>query len=134
MTMGLHSKHFIVDDICTYIGSQNLYICDLAEWGVVIDGAEATTQVMEAFWNPLWEVSYRKEDCDVQAVMDGLKINRDGEDPHHLSPETQKLMDSAEDKRGNMLDAGRAAGSIMVMNQGGDMECYYPSDNEETST
>jgi len=31
MTMGLHSKHFIVDDVCTYIGSQNLYICDLAE-------------------------------------------------------------------------------------------------------
>jgi len=32
MTMGNHSKHFIVDDIATYIGSQNLYVCDLAEW------------------------------------------------------------------------------------------------------
>ena len=36
-TRALHSKHFIVDDVATYIGSQNLYMCDLAEWGVVID-------------------------------------------------------------------------------------------------
>ena len=31
-TVGMHAKHFIIDDVCTYIGSQNLYICDLAEW------------------------------------------------------------------------------------------------------
>jgi hypothetical protein len=37
-TIGMHAKHFIVDDVSTYIGSQNLYICDLAEWGVVVDG------------------------------------------------------------------------------------------------
>lgn len=36
-TIGLHSKHFIVDDKCCYIGSQNLYMCDLAEWGIVVD-------------------------------------------------------------------------------------------------
>lgn len=35
-SIGQHSKHFIVDDKCTYIGSQNLYVCDLSEWGVVI--------------------------------------------------------------------------------------------------
>ena len=31
-TMGMHAKHFIVDDVCSYTGSQNLYVCDLAEW------------------------------------------------------------------------------------------------------
>ena len=24
--MGMHAKHFMVDDCCTYIGSQNLYV------------------------------------------------------------------------------------------------------------
>ena len=30
MSIGLHSKHFIVDDKCCYIGSQNLYLCDVS--------------------------------------------------------------------------------------------------------
>ena len=33
----IHSKHGIVDDTCCNIGNQNLYDCDLAELGVVID-------------------------------------------------------------------------------------------------
>eukprot|EP00550_Attheya_septentrionalis_P002436 CAMPEP_0198283186 /NCGR_PEP_ID=MMETSP1449-20131203/2850_1 /TAXON_ID=420275 /ORGANISM="Attheya septentrionalis, Strain CCMP2084" /LENGTH=609 /DNA_ID=CAMNT_0043979723 /DNA_START=92 /DNA_END=1921 /DNA_ORIENTATION=+ len=94
-TMGMHAKHFIVDDVCTYIGSQNLYICDLAEWGVVIDSPTATKQFMEEYWNPMWAVSYRKEDCDVQAVMDGLDIDRDGEDPNKLSEETKQKINEA---------------------------------------
>ena len=44
-TIGLHSKHFIVDDRCCYIGSQNLYDCDLAEWGVVIDDREVVNEI-----------------------------------------------------------------------------------------
>ena len=35
-TVGLHSKVFIVDDSCIYVGSQNLYYFDLCEFGVVI--------------------------------------------------------------------------------------------------
>lgn len=31
-SMGMHAKHFIIDDVCSYTGSQNLYVCDLAEW------------------------------------------------------------------------------------------------------
>jgi phosphatidylserine/phosphatidylglycerophosphate/cardiolipin synthase-like enzyme len=95
MTMALHTKHFIVDDVCTYIGSQNLYISDLAEWGVVIDSSTATKQFMEEYWNPMWTHSYRKEDCDVQAVMDGLAIDRDGEDPNKLSEETKQKISEA---------------------------------------
>jgi len=83
---GLHSKHFIVDDVCCYIGSQNLYVCDLAEWGVVIDDPEQTQRIKEEYWDEMWKFSYTGNDVDVQEVMDGLDIDRDGEDPSNLSP------------------------------------------------
>lgn len=87
MTLGLHSKHFIVDDKCAYIGSQNLYVCDLAEWGVVIDHAPQVQQMMTEYWNPMWSFSYTGEDCDVQEVMDGLKIDRSAEEQNiFMSP------------------------------------------------
>ena len=69
----------MVDDVCSYTGSQNLYICDLAEWGVIIDDASVTKQMIEHYWTPMWNASYAEgEDCDVQQVIDGLDINRDG--------------------------------------------------------
>ena len=98
------------------------------EWGLVIDDKDATTQIMDAFWNPLWRVSYRKEDCDVQAVMDGLEIDRDGEDPHHISPETKALIDSAEQKAPHALEAAGGAGSI-VSNRVSNRNLYFQSDD-----
>ena len=77
-----------MDDVACYIGSQNLYVCDLAEWGVVIDNAEQTQKIKEEYWDPIWENSYADgADVDVQEVMDGLDIDRDGEDPANVSPE-----------------------------------------------
>jgi phosphatidylserine/phosphatidylglycerophosphate/cardiolipin synthase-like enzyme len=76
-TVGMHAKHFIVDDICSYTGSQNLYICDLGEWGVVVDHEAETQKIKEEYWDPMWKVSYDPTDCDVDAVMDGLDIDRD---------------------------------------------------------
>jgi len=75
-TLGLHSKHFIIDDVCCYIGSQNLYLCDLAEWGVVIDSPEAVADIKHKYWDQMWKVSYSADDCDVDEVMDGLGIDR----------------------------------------------------------
>ncbi len=75
-TVGMHAKHFIVDDVCTYIGSQNLYLCDLAEWGVVVDHKKSTEKIKSEYWDPMWKASYKPEDCDVQKVMDGLDIDR----------------------------------------------------------
>lgn len=99
MTLGMHAKHFIVDDIACYIGSQNLYICDLAEWGVLIDDEAQTKQIMEEYWIPMWKHSYTKEDVDVQAVMDGLEIDRSAEKPHGLDAlnvaERRRLMQAA---------------------------------------
>jgi phosphatidylserine/phosphatidylglycerophosphate/cardiolipin synthase-like enzyme len=89
-TLGLHSKHFIIDDICTYIGSQNLYVCDLAEWGVVIDHAETVRKIMSEYWIPMWAVSFTGEDCNVQQVMDGLDIDRGGEPSAFFTREKRK--------------------------------------------
>jgi len=75
-TLGLHSKYFIIDDRTCYIGSQNLYKCDLAEWGVVIDDIAAVTSIKNQYWDPMWQVSYTQCDCDVDQVMDGLDIRR----------------------------------------------------------
>lgn len=96
MTMGMHAKHFIIDDVATYIGSQNLYVCDLAEWGVVIDDEEKTKSMMEEYWNPMWEHSFTGEDVDVEAVMDGLDIDRNGADPSEIDDETKEMMKVAE--------------------------------------
>jgi phosphatidylserine/phosphatidylglycerophosphate/cardiolipin synthase-like enzyme len=78
--IGNHTKWFIVDDLISYTGSQNLYECDLAEWGVLVDDAGATGDMVSYYWNPMWEASFMESDCEVQDVMDGLKIDRDGEE------------------------------------------------------
>jgi len=79
-SMGLHSKHFIIDDVATYIGSQNLYVCDLAEWGVVIDNVEATTRFLEEYWTPMWRYAHQDGgDFALQEVMEGLEVDRDGD-------------------------------------------------------
>jgi len=96
MNMGMHAKHFIVDDQATYIGSQNLYVCDLAEWGVVIDDKEKTEAMMEEYWTPMWEHSFTGEDVDVDAVMDGLDIDRDGANPDEIDEDTKEQMKIAE--------------------------------------
>lgn len=97
--MGMHAKHFIIDDRTTYVGSQNLYICDLAEWGVVIDDADATQQMMKEYWTPLWKASYLGTDVDVQAVMDGLKIDRSAPKSSELSSEDKAKIKQGENHR-----------------------------------
>ena len=44
----------------------------------------------------MWEHSYTGEDVDVDEVMDGLNIDRDGEDPSDIDDETMELMKQAE--------------------------------------
>jgi hypothetical protein len=88
--IGNHAKHFLIDDMCFCIGSQNLYIANLAEWGIVVDSIAETQKVMEAYWNPMWANSFERDrDCSVDKVMDGLGIDRCGEDMETASPERQ---------------------------------------------
>jgi len=75
--IGLHSKFFIVDDVCTYIGSQNLYVFDLAEWGVAIDDKSKTEEIMKSLWNPMWECSFKNgSDVSPERVMEILGVDR----------------------------------------------------------
>jgi phosphatidylserine/phosphatidylglycerophosphate/cardiolipin synthase-like enzyme len=93
--MGNHAKFFLIDDRAYYIGSQNLYVADLAEWGVFVDDAATTKRCLDEYWNPMWKYSYTKDDCDVDEVMDGLDVDRDGEDPRHASQETMAQAEAA---------------------------------------
>jgi len=101
-SMGMHAKHFIIDDRAYYIGSQNLYVCDLAEWGILIDDQAATKKCMAEYWDPLWKASFTGEDCNDDKVMDGLDVDRNGENPRHVDKETKKLMEEAQKQQYNV--------------------------------
>ena len=119
------AKHFIIDDICCYIGSQNLYICDLAEWGIVIDKEEAVKKIKAEYWDEMWKVSYTQEDCDVDDVMDGLNINRDAPSKMEL---TKIQMEQAKERmRASHL---LPRNSIMHAKQTAVAESYDISDDE----
>lgn len=70
-------------------------MADLAEWGVIIDDVDATNKMIEDYWFPLWNASWDPSDCEVQDVMDGLKVDRDGEVVDKYSAEGKKKMDDA---------------------------------------
>jgi len=77
-----HAKFFVVDDIAYYIGSQNLYIANLAEWGLIVDDEAQTRKVLQEYWEPVWKCSYKQDplDCDVEKVIHSLHIDRNGKD------------------------------------------------------
>eukprot|EP00928_Gymnodinium_smaydae_P071975 TRINITY_DN55430_c0_g1_i1.p1 TRINITY_DN55430_c0_g1~~TRINITY_DN55430_c0_g1_i1.p1 ORF type:complete len:554 (+),score=92.80 TRINITY_DN55430_c0_g1_i1:69-1730(+) len=55
--IGNHAKMFIVDEVAFYMGSQNLYLCNLAEWGLVVDDKDSTEKLLAEYWRPLWNQS-----------------------------------------------------------------------------
>jgi phosphatidylserine/phosphatidylglycerophosphate/cardiolipin synthase-like enzyme len=54
-----HAKFVMVDAQAFYLGSQNLYPADLAEFGFIIDSADAAKHVLASYWGPLWNSSKR---------------------------------------------------------------------------
>jgi phosphatidylserine/phosphatidylglycerophosphate/cardiolipin synthase-like enzyme len=54
-----HSKLLMIDKQAFYIGSQNLYTSDLAEFGFIVDDAAAASVAWDTFWTPLWKFSQR---------------------------------------------------------------------------
>ena len=54
-----HSKFLMVDDQAFYVGSQNLYVSDLAEFGFIVDSPSAAKTANDTFWAPLWTFSQR---------------------------------------------------------------------------
>lgn len=57
--MGIHTKLWIVDDRAFYVGSQNMYISNLFEWGLLVDDPQATADILDVQWDPLWRYSSR---------------------------------------------------------------------------
>ena len=74
--IGNHAKFFMIDDCAYYIGSQNLYVADLSEWGLLVDDAGQTRNVIKEYWHPLWSNSWDPTDFDADKVMEGLNIDR----------------------------------------------------------
>lgn len=108
---GNHAKFFIIDDRAFYIGSQNLYIANLAEWGLLIDDEEETAKVLEGYWNPMWEHSYNQEEWEQsrEEVLPGLNVDRNGGNEADASDEYRQLAAQALHKNmkapGNREDA-----------------------------
>jgi phosphatidylserine/phosphatidylglycerophosphate/cardiolipin synthase-like enzyme len=58
-TIANHSKFWMVDDRVFYIGSDNLYPVDLQEFGYIVDDRRAAADILETYWNPVWQWSQR---------------------------------------------------------------------------
>jgi phosphatidylserine/phosphatidylglycerophosphate/cardiolipin synthase-like enzyme len=54
-----HAKLAIVDDRAFYMGSQNWYPANLAEFGYVVDDVSATAELLAAYYTPAWTASSR---------------------------------------------------------------------------
>ena len=82
-------------------------------------------KIKAEYWDEMWKVSYTQEDCDVDDVMDGLKINRDAPSKMEL---TKIQMEQAKERmRATHLIPRN---SIMHANQTAVAESYDISDDE----
>ncbi len=73
---GNHVKMVLVDpgtgDAGYYVGSQNLYANELAEFGYMVFGQAATNMLATAYWDPAWQYSSG-------AARGGLDVKRPSE-------------------------------------------------------
>ncbi|GEP59870.1 hypothetical protein [Reyranella soli] len=59
MAIANHAKLWMVDDRIFYIGSDNVYPVNLQEFGYIVDDRQAASDLLDAYWNPLWKWSQR---------------------------------------------------------------------------
>lgn len=89
--IGNHAKFFCIDDLCYYIGSQNLYIANLAEWGVVVDSETATQNMLGEYWTHLWDESFDERTAvDMREILEHVLKRahkaEEEEDPSDIPP------------------------------------------------
>jgi phosphatidylserine/phosphatidylglycerophosphate/cardiolipin synthase-like enzyme len=58
-TFATHMKLWMIDDRAFYIGSDNMYPVNLQEYGYIVDDRKAASELLDAYWNPLWKWSER---------------------------------------------------------------------------
>lgn len=56
---GMHTKFWMIDDRAFYIGSDNMYPINLQEYGYIVDDKKAAGELLDAYWNPLWQWSQK---------------------------------------------------------------------------
>ena len=49
----------MVDDRAFHVGSDNLYPHNLQEFGYLVESASLASEVLTAYWEPLWRFSSR---------------------------------------------------------------------------
>ncbi len=54
-----HAKLVIADDATFYLGSQNLYPADLAEYGFIVDDPGLAADLVTHYYNDIWAASKR---------------------------------------------------------------------------
>ena len=64
-----HAKLWMVDDRVFYVGSDNIYPVNLQEFGYIVDDRKAAAELLDAYWNPLWQWSR-------QAALSGDGVER----------------------------------------------------------
>jgi phosphatidylserine/phosphatidylglycerophosphate/cardiolipin synthase-like enzyme len=58
-TFATHAKLWMIDDRAFYIGSDNMYPVNLQEYGYIVDDKKAAGELLDSYWNPLWQSSQR---------------------------------------------------------------------------
>jgi phosphatidylserine/phosphatidylglycerophosphate/cardiolipin synthase-like enzyme len=58
-TFALHAKFYMIDDRVFYVGSDNMYPVNLQEFGYIVDDRRAAQELLDAWWNPMWQASRR---------------------------------------------------------------------------
>jgi len=72
--VGNHAKFFSVDDRAFYVGSNNLYVCNLAEFGVVVDDQAATQDLLKYYFKPTLDQSKK---ISVESVKLGAVLRNE---------------------------------------------------------
>jgi phosphatidylserine/phosphatidylglycerophosphate/cardiolipin synthase-like enzyme len=63
--IGNHAKSLIVDDAAFLIGSQNMYLSNLNEFGYIVEDATAARAYLDSYWTPLWRSSSSTATSDI---------------------------------------------------------------------
>ena len=64
-----HAKVVVVDDQAHYVGSQNLYDANLAEFGVIVDDQPSTRQFLNDYWSKLAQYSLSTTYVDAECAQ-----------------------------------------------------------------
>ena len=95
---------------------------------MLIDDPEATASIKAQYWDPMWKVSYTRDDCDVDLVMDGLQIDRSAPNKLEL---TKIQYEQAKEKL--KADYGTAMNGDFYPGKKRDDDSYHSSSDDDTS-